>query len=67
MSTPKLLNFKENLSHHTRLAKAMCGVIAHQTKEEKASANEQTRQKMAQILVEVAAQQRAARLDDARF
>ncbi|GFT46765.1 hypothetical protein TNCV_1317101 [Trichonephila clavipes] len=42
-------------------------VIAHQTKEEQASANELTRQRMAQILAEEAAEQRATRLDDARF
>ncbi|GFX39250.1 hypothetical protein TNCV_3859741 [Trichonephila clavipes] len=67
MSRPKLLNFKENPSHHTRLAKAMRGVIPHQTKEEQASANEQTRQRMVQILAEEAAQQRVARLDYASF
>ncbi|GFX53026.1 uncharacterized protein TNCV_3228931 [Trichonephila clavipes] len=35
--------------------------------EEQALANEQTKQRMAQILAEEAAEQRAARLDDARF
>ncbi|GFW73520.1 hypothetical protein TNCV_4326771 [Trichonephila clavipes] len=39
-----------NRSHHTRLTKAMRGVMAHQTNEKQASANEQTRQRMALIL-----------------
>ncbi|GFS88023.1 uncharacterized protein NPIL_508071, partial [Nephila pilipes] len=48
-------------------AKSVRRVIAHQTEEERASGNEQSRQRMAQIPAEEAAEQHAARLEDARL
>ncbi|GFU18046.1 hypothetical protein NPIL_358781, partial [Nephila pilipes] len=52
---------------YTRKAKSVRRVIAHQTEEERASGNEQSRQRMAQIRAEEAAEQHAARLEDARL
>jgi hypothetical protein len=42
-------------------------VIANQTEEERASANERNRQRMAQIRAEESAERRAVRLEDARL
>ncbi|GFT42395.1 hypothetical protein NPIL_240831 [Nephila pilipes] len=58
---------KSNLGRYTRKAKSVRRVIAHQTEEERASGNEQSRQRMAQIRAEEAAEQHAARLEDARL
>ncbi|GFU13270.1 hypothetical protein NPIL_693891, partial [Nephila pilipes] len=46
---------KSNLGRYTRKAKSVRRVIAHQTEEERASGNEQSRQRMAQIRAEEAA------------
>ncbi|GFS73288.1 hypothetical protein TNCV_4711721 [Trichonephila clavipes] len=48
---------KSNLGCNTRKEKSVRRVIAHQTEEERASANEQSRQRMAQIRVVEAAEQ----------
>ncbi|GFU08647.1 uncharacterized protein NPIL_244021 [Nephila pilipes] len=58
---------KSNLGRNTRKAKSVRRVIAHQTEEERASGNKQSRQRMAQIRAEEAAEQHAARLEDARL
>ncbi|GFU26256.1 uncharacterized protein NPIL_266621 [Nephila pilipes] len=58
---------KSNLGRNTRKAKSVRRVIAHQTEEEQASGNEQSRQRMAQIRAEEAAELHAARLEDARL
>ncbi|GFT80459.1 uncharacterized protein NPIL_506111 [Nephila pilipes] len=56
---------KSNLGRNTRKAKSVRRVIAHQTEEERVSGNEQSRQRMAQIRDEEAAEQHTARLEDA--
>ena len=58
---------RSNLGRRTRGAEAVRRVIANQTEEERASANERNRQRMAQIRAEEAAEQRAARLEGARL
>ncbi|GFS35845.1 uncharacterized protein NPIL_49081 [Nephila pilipes] len=58
---------KPNLGRNTRKAKSVRRVIAHQTEEERASGNEKSRQRMAQIRAEEAAEQHVARLEDARL
>ncbi|GFT54617.1 uncharacterized protein NPIL_359641, partial [Nephila pilipes] len=63
----KILCRKSNLGRNTRKAKSVRRVIAHQTEEERASGNEQNRQRMAQIRAEEAAEKHAARLEDARL
>ncbi len=42
-------------------------VLANRTDEERASANELSRQRMAQVRADETAERRAARLDDARL
>ncbi|XP_070279153.1 origin recognition complex subunit 4 isoform X3 [Myotis yumanensis] len=58
---------RSNLGRRTRGAEAVRRVIANQTEEERASANERNRQRMAQKRAEEAAEQRAARLEYARW
>ena len=58
---------KSNLGHLTREREAKRRVIAIQSREERASANEQTRQDMARIRAEERSERRAARLDTARL
>ncbi|XP_015419231.1 PREDICTED: origin recognition complex subunit 4 isoform X3 [Myotis davidii] len=58
---------RSNLGRRTRGAEAVRRVIANQTEEERASANERNRQRMAQKRAEEAAERRAARLEDARW
>ncbi|XP_045429827.1 stress response protein NST1 [Pipistrellus kuhlii] len=58
---------KSNLGRRTRGAEAVRRVIANQTEEERASANERNRQRMAQKRAKETAEQRAARLEDARL
>ncbi|GFT25480.1 uncharacterized protein NPIL_529371 [Nephila pilipes] len=58
---------KSNLGCNTRKAKSVRRVIAHQTEEERASGNEQSKQRMTQIRAEEAVEQNAARLEDARL
>ncbi|GFS51557.1 uncharacterized protein NPIL_389251 [Nephila pilipes] len=58
---------KSNLGCNTRKAESVRRVIADQTEEERASGNKQNRQRMAQISAEEAAEQHAARLEDARL
>ncbi|GFT40268.1 hypothetical protein NPIL_416221 [Nephila pilipes] len=58
---------KLKLGRNTRKTKSVRRVIAHQTEEERASGNEQSRQRMAQIRAEEAAEQHTARLEDARL
>ncbi|GFX67782.1 hypothetical protein TNCV_1564831 [Trichonephila clavipes] len=55
---------KSNLGRNTRKVKSVQRVIAHQTEEEWASENEQSRQRMAQIRAVEATEQRATRLED---
>ncbi|KAJ9580976.1 hypothetical protein L9F63_023847, partial [Diploptera punctata] len=58
---------RSNLGRRTRGAEAVRRIIANQTEEERASANERNRQRMAQIRAGEAAEQRAVRLLDARL
>nr|KAF6337196.1 origin recognition complex subunit 4 [Myotis myotis] len=58
---------RSNLGRRTRRAEAVRRVIANQTEEERASANERNRQRMAQKRAEEAAERRAARLEDAQW
>ncbi|GFU35020.1 uncharacterized protein NPIL_276791 [Nephila pilipes] len=58
---------KSNLDRNTRKAKSVRRVIAHQTEEERASGNEQSRQRRAQIRAEEAVEQQATRLGDTRL
>ncbi|XP_066089079.1 origin recognition complex subunit 4 isoform X2 [Saccopteryx bilineata] len=58
---------RSNLGYRTRGAEAVRRVIANQTEEERASANERNRQRMAQTRAEETAERRAARLEDARL
>ncbi|GFT19643.1 uncharacterized protein NPIL_659171 [Nephila pilipes] len=50
-------NRKSNLGRNTRKAKSVRRLIAHQTEEERASGNEQSRQRMAPIRAEEAAEE----------
>ncbi|GFS57180.1 hypothetical protein TNCV_4239261 [Trichonephila clavipes] len=56
---------RSNLGRSTRKTKSVRRVIANQTEEERASANEQSRQRITQIRAVEAAEQRATRLKDA--
>ncbi|GFX90670.1 hypothetical protein TNCV_3194881 [Trichonephila clavipes] len=58
---------KSNLGRNINKAKSVRRVIEHQTEKERASANEQNRQRMAQIRAMEAVEQRATRLEDARL
>ena len=58
---------RSNLGRRTRGAEAVRRVIANQTEEERTSANERNRQRMAKIRAEEAAERHAARLEDARL
>ncbi len=58
---------RSNLGLRTRRAQAFRRVLANRTDEERASANELNRQRMAQVRADETAERRAARLDDARL
>ncbi|GFS82589.1 hypothetical protein NPIL_551111 [Nephila pilipes] len=58
---------KSNLGRNSHKSKSVQRVIAHQTEEERASGNEQSQQRMAQIRAEEAAEKYAAKLEDARL
>ncbi|GFS60284.1 hypothetical protein TNCV_2827591 [Trichonephila clavipes] len=61
----KMTHRKTNLSRNSRKAKSVQRVIVHQTEEERASLNGQSRQRMTQKRTNEVAEERATRLEDA--
>ncbi|XP_060126003.1 zinc finger protein 250 isoform X5 [Zootoca vivipara] len=58
---------RSNLGHHTRNAETKRRVIANQTEEERAKANERKRRRVAQKRAEETVERRSARLENARL